>query len=91
MKKKKVLKRAVDIAIDLLCKTECCVVGDQKHCPVEVGTLDSCDQCIKRFIMQRAWSELRTEKLRNQVKVIREQTEAARARNAEEKRQEGKN
>ena len=58
MKKKKLLKRAVDISIDLLSKTECCVVEDQKHCPVETGMLGSCDQCIKRFIMQKARREL---------------------------------
>lgn len=61
MKKKKLLKRAVDISVDLLCRAECCVVDDQKHCHVETGVLGGCDQCIKRFIMKKARQELAAE------------------------------
>ena len=58
MKKKQIMKRALEISVDLLCKTECCVVDDQKHCPVETGILGGCDQCIKRYIMKKALKEL---------------------------------
>lgn len=80
MKKKKVLKRALEISVDLLCKTECCIVEDQKHCPVETGVLGGCDQCIKQFIMKKARYELREEKIRKDVKAIQAQAAAARAR-----------
>lgn len=62
MKKKKVLKRAVDIAVKTLCKgPDCFIVDDVRRCPVESGELDGCDQCIKRFIMRKAREELRNE------------------------------
>ena len=86
MKKKKLLKRAFEISVDLLCKTECCVVEVQAHCPVETGVLGGCDQCIKRFIMKKAQHEIREDKLRKDIKAIQAQASAARARAKEAER-----
>jgi len=59
--KKRVWKRAAEIAADLMSRMDACVVEDSAHCPIydAGGSTWDCESCIRRFLIRKAKEELR--------------------------------
>ena len=59
--KKRVWKRATEIAADLMGRMGGCVEDDPERCPYVKGLTCSCEHCIEKFLVRRAKQELARE------------------------------